>query len=293
MIQLLGREILNKGTQIKVYEGSNKRGEPILFLHPQGSSSKVWEPFYHYFNKEYYVILMDLRGHGNSEKASFGYDIQTQCKDILAVLNELKINKIHLVGNSLGGDIATAFASIYPEYVMTLINIDSGMINYIGVKGERNLSKAKVVEEFKNREIKGFESKQDMYQYVQRSFPSSLWDSYFEEWFKYVSIYKLGDGRISYQIPTHINTQIMEMICDLKYTELYTSITCPILFLPAEQEDHLTIKLENIEVASHNTFTKTRIIPNSKHLMILNQAKEICQEITLFLNEIKKAQLVL
>lgn len=43
-------------------------------------------------------------------------------------------------------------------------------------------------------------------------------------------------------------TQIMEIVCDLNYTELYKTITCPILFLPAEKEDHLNIKLENTEV---------------------------------------------
>lgn len=286
------REIISNGVRINVFEGSNRTGEPILFLHPQGSSSKVWKPIYDYFNKDYYVILMDLRGHGASEKATFGYGIQTQCKDILAVLNSLKIDKVHLVGNSLGGDISTAFASFYPGNVRSLINIDSGMIDYIGANGERNLSKEIVLEEFRTREIRGFASEEDMYQYVQGNFPSSLWDSYFEEWFKYVSIYKLEDGRISYQIPIHINTQIMEMVCDLKYTELYKTITCPILFLPAEQEDHLTIKLENIDVASKYTYTKTLIIPNSKHLMILDQSNEICLEINLFLNEVKESQLI-
>lgn len=285
---LFGRKIENDGHHIQVYESANNDGESIVFLHPQGSTSKIWNTMFHYFENDFHVLLMDLRGQGESVKAVSGYDIQTQCKDILAVLEQSQVEKAHLVGNSLGGDIATAFASIYPDKVLSLTNIDSGMINYIGSEGERNLTKEQVIEEFKNREITSFDSISEMTEYLQNKFPPAIWDSYFEEWFKYVSIYTLENGKISYQIPVHINTQIMAMVCDLQYTELYQNIKCPILFLPAEKEEHLQIKLKNIEEAKKHTFTKTSIIPNSKHLMVLDQSKEICLELTKFLNEIKE-----
>jgi 2-succinyl-6-hydroxy-2,4-cyclohexadiene-1-carboxylate synthase len=285
---LFGKVIDCNGTNIQIYEGGNNSGDAIVFLHPQGSSSKIWENAITFFEKEYFVVLMDLRGHGESERAVSGYDIHTQCKDILSVLESLQINKVHLVGNSLGGDIATAFASIYQDKVLSLTNIDSGMIDYIGIDGERNQTKEQILEEFRNREMKCFTTKEELLEHVQSIFPKSLWDSYFEEWFKFVSIYEIGQGLISYQIPVQINSQIMAMVCDLQYKELYRNITCPILFLPAEKEDHLQTKLTYIEVASQYTKTKTKIIPHSKHLMILDQLVEVCKEIQNFLTEIRK-----
>jgi 2-succinyl-6-hydroxy-2,4-cyclohexadiene-1-carboxylate synthase len=290
---LFEREINSNGVKIHVYESGNNAGESILFLHPQGSTSRIWKSINPFFENEYHVVLMDLRGQGQSEKTATGYDIQTQCMDILSVLDSLGISKVHLVGNSLGGDIATAFSSIYPNRVLSLTNIDSGMIDYIGETGERNLTKQQVILEFKNRNILGFSSESDMYQHVRKNFPPSLWDGYFEEWFKYVSIYPLEDGRITYQIPNNINVQIMEMVCDLHYTDLYRTITCPILFLPAEQEDHLNIKLKNIEVASKYTYTKTSMISHSRHLMVLDRSKELCHEILQFYKEINTIKQVI
>jgi pimeloyl-ACP methyl ester carboxylesterase len=287
--RLLGREIDSHGTKISVYEGTKKSGEVILFLHPQGSTAEIWQSALDFFNENYHVVLMDLRGHGRSGKPALGYDIHSQCVDILSVMDHLKIKRAHLVGNSLGGDIATAFAALYPDRVLSLTNIDSGMINYVGENGERDITKEQVIEEFKAREIKGFLSRDELNRYVRKVFPSAIWDGYFEHWFKYVSIFELEDGRISYQIPISINTQIMEMVCDLNYLELYKTITCPILFLPAEQEDKLSIKLQYIKEASKYTYTKTTVIPGSKHLMVLDQGQETFIELAEFLIENKVA----
>ncbi|MFD2444737.1 alpha/beta fold hydrolase [Bacillus sp. CGMCC 1.16607] len=287
---MISRKIDANKIKIQVYEGGNTSGEAILFLHPQGSTSKIWEKALPLFEKEYHVISMDLRGHGESDKAVSGYDIESQCRDIKDVMENLEIQKAHLVGNSLGGDIATAFAAIYPEHIISLTNIDSGMIDYIGPEGERNKTKEEVLEEFKNRQIKSFSSKKELLEYVESVFPESLWENYFEEWFKFVSIYQDEDNRLSYQIPIAINVQIMDMVCRLHYKELYQNITCPILFLPAEMEDHLSIKLRNIEEANKYTFVKTSIIPESRHLMVLNQSQEICQEIIQFFQEVRVSQ---
>ncbi|MBS4172166.1 alpha/beta hydrolase [Bacillus sp. FJAT-49736] len=283
-----GRKINVDGVEIQVYETGNKKDEAILFLHPQGSSSQIWMKSVPLFEKDYYIILMDLRGHGESDKSTYGYDIQTQCYDIKFVLESLDIEKAHLIGNSLGGDIATAFAAIYSEYVLSLTNIDSGMINYIGPEGERDLTIEEILEEFTNRQINSFTSKSELLEYVEGVFPKSIWDHYFEEWFKFVSIYEVEEGRISYQIPTSINVQIMEMVCKLNYKELYEDITCPILFLPAEKEDNLAIKLKYIDVAKKHTKAMCCIIPESKHLMALDKYMEIGREILQFYSEIRE-----
>lgn len=287
---MIGKKVEADGVELQVYESGNKLGEAILFLHPQGSSAKIWMKLIPLFEVDYHVILLDLRGHGQSEKCTSGYDIQSQCNDIQNVMKSFEIKKAHLIGNSLGGDIATAFASFFPEQVLSLTNIDSGMINYIGPEGERNVTIEEVVEEYKNRQINKFSTKGELLEYVESVFPQSIWENYFEEWFKYVSIYEVEEGRLSYQIPPSINVQIMEMVCKLDYKVLYKNITCPILFLPAEKEDNLSVKLKYIEEAKNHTLVQTCIIPDSKHLMVLDQSEEIGIEILQFYSEIKRVE---
>ncbi|TQK62437.1 alpha/beta hydrolase family protein [Brevibacillus sp. AG162] len=99
--------VYQQETRLHVLEGE-RNGETILFLHPQGGTSSIWNDMLPYFSEDFHIICMDLRGHGQSEHAATGYDIGTQCEDIRAVLDHTGVERAHLIGNSLGGDRAKA-----------------------------------------------------------------------------------------------------------------------------------------------------------------------------------------
>ncbi|MEM0962571.1 MAG: alpha/beta fold hydrolase [Bacteroidota bacterium] len=71
------------------------------------------------------VVVYDLRGHGKSEHTPTGYGLRQQVADLKGLLDELEIETVRLVGNSLGGLIALAFAASYPDRVDRLVVIDS------------------------------------------------------------------------------------------------------------------------------------------------------------------------
>lgn len=275
----------NGMTRLQVWEGE-RNGETILFLHPQGSISTIWGKMLPYFSEQYHSVCMDLRGQGDSEKAASGYDIETQCRDILAVLDHLQVERAHLVGNSLGGDFATFFAATYPERTLSLINLDSAMIDYIGPNGESAETREEVLERFRKREIMAFDNREQMMEYARTYF--TPWDSYWEGLMNHVGIYTVDNGRIAYQIPTHINLQIMETVCDLHYEQdAYPYVQCPILFLPAEAEKKLQEKLDLIERVSKHPKNKTVIIPGSRHLLPIDQPDQVSKEIIAFLDGLR------
>jgi 2-succinyl-6-hydroxy-2,4-cyclohexadiene-1-carboxylate synthase len=274
--------VYHQQTRLQVWEGE-RNGEAILFLHPQGGTSAFWKKILPYFSDDFHIICMDLRGHGNSDRAASGYDIDTQCLDFLAVLDHLQVEKAHLVGCSLGGDYATFFAAKYPERTLSLSNVDSGMIDYVGPNGERELTKEEVLEEYRQRKILEFQNYEQIVAFCKDKWIP--WDSYFEEWMQQVSIYQLDNGNITFQIPTHINVQIMETVCDLHYEEAYNKIQCPVLFLPAEDEPKLESKMALIERVKGSFPSKAVVIPQSKHFMPLNQPKQVSTEILTFLRE--------
>lgn len=70
------------------------------------------------------VCLYDLRGHGGSCLPASGYDIATQCGDLVALLDRLAISSVHVVAHSFGGAIALALAVHYPERVRSLVLAD-------------------------------------------------------------------------------------------------------------------------------------------------------------------------
>jgi pimeloyl-ACP methyl ester carboxylesterase len=74
----------------------------------------------------YEVVMYDLRGHGRSDRPTDGYRLEGFVEDLANLLTALDITApVHVVGNSFGGTVATAFAAWHPERVATVIMIES------------------------------------------------------------------------------------------------------------------------------------------------------------------------
>ena len=106
-------------------------GEPIVFIH--GSLSDSVETFrrqFPFFSKNYKCICVDLRSHGRSIYPQFDWNTENLADDVIALMNELDIEKAHFVGHSMGGDVAMYCGLKHPEKVRTITSICSaGMVN--------------------------------------------------------------------------------------------------------------------------------------------------------------------
>ncbi len=102
------------------------RGQPLLFLHGLGSSTREWEDQIDEFSKNYQVIAYDLRGHGRSDKPAGPYTMELYAADTAGLLDALKVQSAHVVGLSLGGAVAFQLALDHPERVKSLVIVNSG-----------------------------------------------------------------------------------------------------------------------------------------------------------------------
>lgn len=98
----------------------------VTFIHGAGGSSTIWYKQLRDFKKHFNVLLLDLRGHGNSKlniknafNEKYTFDIITQ--DVVEVLDHAKIKKSHFVGISLGTILIRHLAEKYPERVESMI----------------------------------------------------------------------------------------------------------------------------------------------------------------------------
>jgi pimeloyl-ACP methyl ester carboxylesterase len=97
----------------------------VTFVHGAGGSSSIWFKQIRDFQKEYNVLLLDLRGHGASQntikQVRKKYTFSGLASDIVEVLNYLKIEKSHFVGISLGTILIRQLAEMYPNRVQSMI----------------------------------------------------------------------------------------------------------------------------------------------------------------------------
>ncbi len=95
-------------------------GECIVFVHGIGASGATWSGVVERLKPKYRCVRMDLRGHGQSPRPPSPYYLDDFVVDIEQLRNRLEVDAIHVVGHSLGGMIAPAYALAFPDQVLSL-----------------------------------------------------------------------------------------------------------------------------------------------------------------------------
>ncbi|MEI7026561.1 alpha/beta fold hydrolase [Paenibacillus sp. y28] len=94
------------------------QGLPVVLLHGFCGSSGYWEQVLPQLGENVRVIAPDLRGHGHSGTPEEPCSVEKMAGDIRSLLDQLGVDKAVLLGHSLGGYIALAFAEQYPERLL-------------------------------------------------------------------------------------------------------------------------------------------------------------------------------
>jgi pimeloyl-ACP methyl ester carboxylesterase len=113
-------------------------GEPIIFLSGIMMSTLSWLSFIPVVSKKNRLVLLDFRDQGRSSKMKEQYDIDIHVDDVLCLLDELAIPRIHLMGLSYGGQVALKFAVRHHDRLKTLMipNTTSFVPKHLSAIGE-------------------------------------------------------------------------------------------------------------------------------------------------------------
>jgi pimeloyl-ACP methyl ester carboxylesterase len=106
---------------IRIFYESFGEGAPLVFLHPLSMNRYAWVHQVFAFARSHRVIILDLRGHGLSDKPAGGYSIGEMARDVCAVLDHAGIEDAVLVGNSAGAMTAVQVALDAPPRARALM----------------------------------------------------------------------------------------------------------------------------------------------------------------------------
>src|SRR5690242_11958198 len=109
------------------YERRGK-GTPLVLLHGYPLDHHLWDEVAPLLEDTFDVILPDLRGFGESTTVDSPYSMDDYASDIAGLLDQLGISKAAIVGHSMGGYAALAFARMYPERVSGLGLVSSQVL---------------------------------------------------------------------------------------------------------------------------------------------------------------------
>ncbi|MFT6322952.1 MAG: pimeloyl-ACP methyl ester carboxylesterase [Halieaceae bacterium] len=97
------------------------KGRAVVFLHGFLESHEMWIYYTHHLPKTIRSICIDLPGHGKSDNFGYVHSMELMAEAVRCVLKQESIRKVIIVGHSMGGYTALAFAELYPDIVKGLI----------------------------------------------------------------------------------------------------------------------------------------------------------------------------
>jgi pimeloyl-ACP methyl ester carboxylesterase len=117
--------LLSDGEELAYVDMGSPTGTPVVLIHGYTDNARDWVPMLPYLSKNFRLILVDIRGHGESSKPECCYGRLDFAYDIKLLLDALKIGRADIVGHSLGSIIAQTFAEYWPERTDRVVLISS------------------------------------------------------------------------------------------------------------------------------------------------------------------------
>ena len=118
--------------EMSYYTLGDKNKYPLIFLHGALVFTDYYNDLIEDLSKEYYIIAIDIRGHGRTTIGNNSFSFTQISNDIIQLLDQLEINEFNLVGHSLGGIILLYLSKDYPNRINKGVSIAS-LYHYNGI----------------------------------------------------------------------------------------------------------------------------------------------------------------
>ena len=243
-------------------EGS---GPPILLVHGVGGSRGVWAGVIERLKPEFTCISYDLRGHGDSPKPDRPFELDDLVADLERLRGRVGCERAHVIGHSLGGMVAPAYARRYPDRVMSV-----GLLSTVAGRSEEERTRTRAVMDAMAREGVG-----------------PALDILLGRWFT--------DGFIAThrEIVEHRKRQVREIDPNIYLnafgiyagTEMLpwlSEVTAPALVLTGDQDLGCSPRHNKI-IAERMPNARLVIIENLQHSILLEAPDRVAQAVSRFL----------
>jgi 2-succinyl-6-hydroxy-2,4-cyclohexadiene-1-carboxylate synthase len=226
--------------QIREYE---QGGDAVIFLHFSGVNLMMWQRIIPYFQDHYRLILVDLRGHGKSDRPETGYHMDEMARDVTGVMEQLNLERAHIIGSSLGAEVGLSIAANYPEKVISLV-LDGALNNEYGPYGTWEGSEtefeehvASRLEKIRNAPETIFPSVDTLVDDRQELFEKyGWWNEYLEAVERY-SVYKVDEGKYTRGMGQQAMENYMSNYFQYRFEDYYRKVKCPLLMLAEKELD--------------------------------------------------------
>jgi pimeloyl-ACP methyl ester carboxylesterase len=253
--------------------------EPLVMLHGIRLHAHVWGDFCRRFRRDFHILTLDQRGHGDSQWAPpTHYHLHDYYEDLHAVLQARGLERITLLGHSLGARVALLFTHLHPSMVRRLVLVDmgAGLPQAIGQRDFSRITETPPPQDFATHEeatayLRG----------ILRIGPPEL----IEESVRF-GMRNLPDGRVTWKYDPALGgrPQPRPGTREWDLWEAARKIDCPTLLLHGEYSKVVTpdiVARMQLEMAD----LRTQLVANAGHALFTDQPQVFAESVGTFLTQ--------
>ena len=240
-------------------------GPAVFFVHGIGARKTSWNEVCKFLEKDFTCISYDLRGHGDSPKGLLPYSLEDLVDDLETLRQKLNIQKIHIVGHSLGGMIGPAYTKSFPENVISVSLISTAAFR---TTEDRN----KVQSVLESMQEKGI---------------SPILSTLTERWFTDQFINnRLAD--VEFRLEQVLETDpevfldVFRIYAETEMSPWLNKIKHPSLVLTGEYDGGCSPRLNHL-IADSLSNSELCILKNYKHSLLIEAPHEVGEKVREFL----------
>jgi pimeloyl-ACP methyl ester carboxylesterase len=239
------RFIVNEGRRVHYLDWGSAGKTPFIMLHGIGRSAHSYDHIAPQFQRDYHVIGMDLRGHGDSDwHPAAAYLVEDYVKDLERLVEQLNLRGIVLTGSSTGGRVAQVYAGLHPDRVAKLIVED------VGPERPEDISKG--FAQRAQREMKGWASEDELLSSMRQG-RTRVPEAMHRNWIRYETK-RQENGRVVWKYDPAVTkgfvpTELWAYVRRIKAPTIYL-LGAESKIVPPPTQERLEALLPNIKVVT-------------------------------------------
>ena len=247
-------------------------GRPVVLLHGLASTCRIWDFVAPILARDFAVIAVDQRGHGDSGKPEQGYDFASVAGDAAALLEGRGIQSPVLVGHSWGADVALELAAARPDLLQGIVFVDGGTID----ASARYNTLDDALVQMAPPDFRGVTPTQ----FMERVRSGGQWATLIGQHGKSAEDIILGnfetleDGTLRAKLSRDNHLRIIRALWDHHPRELYPRVSCPVLMMPARQRENPDA-YERTLARSESIAAAERLLPRSKTVWLEDSIHDV------------------
>ena len=232
---------ISQRLRLNYVDWGNADAPPLLLVHGGRDHARSWDWVAEELRHDWHIIAPDLRGHGDSAWSPDGnYEMSAFVYDLAQLIHQLGLAPVTIIAHSMGGNIATRYAGIFPENVRKLVNIEG-----LGLSPKMQAERDAIG--IQKRFRQWIEDKRNAAGRTPKRYPNieAAYDrmkaenSYLtDEQARHLTVHGISrneDGTWSWKFDNYLNIWAIFDMPREELLSIWQSITCPMLLLYGEK----------------------------------------------------------